>query len=85
MNELPLIVVGEAGKGDDPRFKCNICGSMAEFVVQLELVKGNRRYNALHAEQMPFYLCKSHEYVYKKMQGSIELKDYFTETILEHQ
>jgi hypothetical protein len=85
MNEMPLIVVRVSGKGDDPRFNCNICGSRAEFVVQLELVKGNRRYKALHAEQMPFYLCESHEYVYKKMQGSIELKDYFTETIQEHQ
>jgi hypothetical protein len=34
---------------------------------------------------MPFYLCKAHEYVYKKMQSSIELKDYFTETIKENQ
>jgi hypothetical protein len=53
--------------------------------VQLELVKENRRYDALHSQQMPFYLCKSHEYVYKKMQGNIELKDYFTETIKENQ
>jgi hypothetical protein len=49
--------------------------------VQLELAKGSRKYN----EQMPFYLCKSHEYVYKKMQSSIELKDYFSETIQENQ
>jgi hypothetical protein len=34
---------------------------------------------------MPFYLCKHHEYVYKKMQRSIELKDYFSETIKENQ
>ena len=53
--------------------------------MQLELVKGNRKYNTLHTEQMPFYLCRSHEYVYKKMQRSIELKDYFTETIRENQ
>ena len=85
MNELPLVGVGEGGIGDDPRFKCNICGSRAEFVVQLELAKGDRKPNALHTQQMPFYLCKSHEYVYKKMQRSIELKDYFTETIQEHQ
>lgn len=76
-----MVIVGESGKGEGPRFKCNICGSMAEFVVQLELAKGSRKYN----EQMPFYLCKSHEYVYKKMQSSIELKDYFSETIQENQ
>jgi hypothetical protein len=85
MNELPLACVGESGTGDDPRFKCNICGNRAEFVVQLELVKGNRKYNALHTQEMPFYLCNSHEYMYKKMQRSIELKDYFTETIKENQ
>ncbi|WP_148681323.1 hypothetical protein [Candidatus Nitrososphaera gargensis] len=85
MNELPLIDVGESGTSDDPRFQCNICGNRADFVVQLELVKGNMKYNALHTEQMPFYLCKAHEYVYKKMQRSIELKDYFTETIKENQ
>jgi hypothetical protein len=65
--------------------RCNICGSGAAFVVQLELVKENRRYNVLHSQQMPFYLCKSHEYIYKKMQGNIELKDYFAETIKENQ
>lgn len=48
MNELPLVCVGESGTDDDPRFKCNICGSRAEFVVQLELAKGNSEYNALH-------------------------------------
>ena len=85
MNELPLVGVGESGIDYDPRFQCNICGSRADFVVQLELVKGNMRYNTLHTEQMPFYLCKAHEYVYKKMQKSIELKDYFTETIMENQ
>jgi hypothetical protein len=86
MNELLLLGVGENGTpDDDPRFRCNICGSRADFVVQLELVKGNRKYNALHSQQMPFYLCKHHEYVYKKMQRSIELKDYFSETIKENQ
>jgi hypothetical protein len=85
MNEVPLFVVGEGGKDGDPRFQCNICGDRADFVVQLELVKGNMKYNALHTEQMPFYLCRTHEYVYKKMQSSIELKDYFTETIRENQ
>lgn len=54
-------------------------------VVQLELVKGNMKYNALLTQQIPFYLCKSHEYVYKKMQRSLEPKDYFTETIKENQ
>lgn len=69
----------------DPRFRCNICGSKAEFVVQLELVKQKRRYDALHSPQMPFYLCKDHEYIYKKMQRDIDLKDYFPETITENQ
>jgi len=54
-------------------------------LVQLELVMVNMKYNALHTEQMPFYLCGAHEYVYKKMQSSIELKDYFRETIRENQ
>jgi len=86
MNELPLVFVEENGVvQDDPRFKCNICGNGADFVVQLELVRGSRKYNALHTQQMPFYLCKSHEYVYKKMQQSIELKDFFAETIKENQ
>lgn len=85
MKELPLAAVGESGIADVPPFQCNICGIQADFVVQLELVKGNKKYNALHTEQMPFYLCKSHEYIYKKMQRSIELKDYFTETIRENQ
>jgi len=85
MNELPLTGVGEIRIDNDPRFKCNICGSTAEFVVQLELAKGSKKRNSLHKQQMPFYLCKSHEYVYKKMQSSIELKDYFTETIRENQ
>jgi hypothetical protein len=84
MNELPLSGVGETGI-DDGFFKCNICGGRAEFVVQLELAKGNRKRNSLNKQQMPFYLCKAHEYVYKKMQNSIELKDYFTETIKENQ
>jgi hypothetical protein len=86
MNELPLVVVGESGTGGDPRFQCNICGSRADFVVQLELVRGRRKYSStLHTQQMPFYLCRSHEYIYKKMQSSIQLKDYFTETIKENQ
>ena len=70
---------------DDPNFKCNICGTRAEFIVQLELVKQNRGYDILHSDEMPFYLCKEHEYVYKKMQQNIDLKDYFPETIRENQ
>ncbi|HZA48132.1 MAG TPA: hypothetical protein VE521_04290 [Nitrososphaera sp.] len=69
----------------DPQFKCNICGTKADFVVQLELVKQERRFHGLHYQQMPFYLCKNHEYVYKKMQQNIDLKDYFPETIRENQ
>ena len=69
----------------DMQFKCNICGDRADFVVQLQLVKQKRRYNGLHPQQMPFYLCENHEYVYKKMQQDIDLKDYFPETIRENQ
>ncbi len=68
----------------DPTFKCNICGTRADFIVQLELVKQKRGYDALHSDEMPFYLCKEHEYVYKKMQQNIDLKDYFPETIREN-
>ncbi|HKZ62048.1 MAG TPA: hypothetical protein VJZ68_06515 [Nitrososphaera sp.] len=56
MNELPLVGVRENGTGDDPRFQCNICGSRADFVLQLRLAKGNIKYQTLHAQQMPFYL-----------------------------
>lgn len=85
MKDLPLASVGESRIGDDPPFQCNICGGgRADFVVQLELAKGSKRYNALHAQQMPFYLCKAHQHVYEKMQRTIELNDYFTETIKEH-
>ena len=69
----------------DLRFRCNICGERADFIVQLELVKEGRRYGALHSQQMPFYLCADHEYLYKKMQKDLELKDYFVETIRENQ
>jgi hypothetical protein len=68
----------------DPRFRCNICGDRADFIVQLELVEQRRLYDALHSEQMPFYLCKDHEYVYKKMQQNIDMKNYFPETIREN-
>lgn len=70
---------------DEPNFRCNICGTRAEFLVQLELFKQKRGYDALHSSEMPFYLCKEHEYVYKKMQRNIDLKDYFPETIRENQ
>jgi hypothetical protein len=69
----------------DLRFRCNICGERADFVVQLELVKQARGYGALRSQQMPFYLCEDHEYLYKKMQRDLELKDYFVETIKENQ
>ena len=70
---------------DEPNFRCNICGTRAEFLVQLELVKQKRGYDALQSSEMPFYLCKEHEYVYKKMQHNIDLEDYFPETIRENQ
>jgi hypothetical protein len=85
MRELSLAIVGEGRMDEDPSFQCNICGGRAEFVVQLELARVSKRYNAFHAPQTPFYLCMAHEHIYKKMQRSIELKDYFTETIKEHQ
>ncbi|HEX7031404.1 MAG TPA: hypothetical protein VF172_00240 [Nitrososphaera sp.] len=85
MRESLLAFVEERGidDGEDRRFQCNICGSKAEFVVQLEVARG-ARYNVFRVRQTPFYLCKAHEHIYKKMQRSIELKDYFTETIREH-
>ena len=66
-------------------FRCNVCGERADFVVQLELVKDVKRYDVLRSKQMPFYLCVNHEYLYKKMQKDLELKDYFVETIKENQ
>lgn len=55
--------------------------------MQLELVRRRNSYygNILHSREMPFYLCTRHEYLYKKMHGNIDLKDYFTETIIENQ
>jgi len=72
-------VWGESGMDIDQRFQFNICGNCADFVVELELIKEIMKYKTLQTEQMPFYLCKAHECVYKKMQRSIELKDYFME------
>jgi hypothetical protein len=81
MNDLTVIAKERAQMdGGDMQFKCNICGNRADFVVQLELVKQKRRYNSLHPQQMPFYLCENHEYVYKKMQQDID-----PETIRENQ
>lgn len=80
-----MYVENEASGERDLRFRCNICGERADFVVQLELVKEGRQYGALRSQQMPFYLCEAHEYLYKKMQKDLELKDYFVETIKENQ
>ena len=67
-------------------FRCNICGQNADFVVQLELVKERSNYNIVESvNQMPFYLCETHEYLYKKMQSNIELKNYFLETLRQNQ
>lgn len=68
--------------GSSQRLRCNICGGDADFIVQLELIKEQSNYNVMESvNQMPFYLCRTHEYLYKKMQYNIELKDYFSETI----
>ena len=67
------------------QFRCNICGCGADFVVQLELATGDKKRGKRDANQMPFYLCAQHEYLYKKMQKDLELKDYFVETIKENQ
>ncbi len=67
-------------------FRCNICGKDADFIVQLELIKERSNYNIVESvNQMPFFLCEEHEYLYKRMQNNIELKDYFVETIKENQ
>jgi hypothetical protein len=67
-------------------FRCNICGEDADFVVQLELVKERSNYNIIESvNQMPFYLCETHEYLYKKMQNNLDLKNYFLETLRENQ
>ena len=66
------------------RASCNVCGKAAEFVVLLELVKPDKRGLVVDAEQMPFYLCESHEYLYQKMRRAVDLKDYFTETLHEN-
>jgi hypothetical protein len=66
--------------------RCNICSHDADFIVQLQLVKEQSDYKIIESvDQMPFFLCKKHEYVYKRMQNSIELKGYFAETIKENQ
>ena len=67
------------------RFRCNICGDRADFVIKLELARVNINHDSLRSQQMPFYLCGAHEYLYKRMQKDLELKDYFVETIKESQ
>ena len=67
-------------------FRCNICGAHADFIVQLELIKDRSNYNIMESiNQIPFFLCNEHQYLYKRMQNNIELKDYFVETIKENQ
>jgi predicted nucleic acid-binding Zn ribbon protein len=74
--------VGRKGRSDkfkenfgnpyyDDVFRCNICGENYNIVESVN--------------QMPFYLCENHEYVYKKMQSNIELKNYFLETLRQNQ
>jgi hypothetical protein len=67
------------------RFRCYICGNKADFIVQLEMAKGGHANTMLRSQQMPFYLCVTHEYLYKKMKKDLELKDYFVETMKENQ
>ena len=63
-------------------YRCNICGNSAEYIIQLELIKEKSNYSITESNgNIPFYLCKIHEYVYKKMRMSIELKEYFEETM----
>jgi hypothetical protein len=67
-------------------FRCNVCGAHADFIVQLELVKDKSNYNIIGSiNQIPFFLCNEHQYLYRRMQNNIELKDYFAETIKENQ
>jgi hypothetical protein len=67
-------------------FRCNVCGAHADFIVQLELVKDKSNYNIIESiNQIPFFLCNEHQYLYRRMQNNIELKDYFAETIKENQ
>ena len=76
----------EESSSHDGLFRCNVCGKDADFIVQLELIKERSNYNIVESvNQMPFFLCAEHEYLYKRMQNNIELKDYFAETIKEHQ
>lgn len=67
-------------------FRCNICGKYADYIIQLEIVKERSNYSIVESDDnMPFYLCKIHEYVYKKMRTTIELTNYFEETIRVNQ
>ena len=66
----------------DGSIACNVCGKDADFVVQLELVWDRSNYSLMNSlNQMPFYLCKAHEYIYERMQNNIELTEYFRETV----
>lgn len=79
-------VENEDISSQEESFRCNICGKDADFIVQLELIKERSNYNIVESvNRMPFFLCKEHEYLYKRMQNNIELKDYFAETIKENQ
>lgn len=67
----------------DGLIACNVCGKDADFVVQLELVWDRSNYSLMNSlNQMPFYLCKAHEYIYERMQNNIELTEYFRETVI---
>jgi hypothetical protein len=85
MNEKQSVYVGQPHSQRDLHYRCNICGDGADFIVQLELVRQVTNDGTARTSQMPFYLCTDHEYLYKKMQKDLELKDYFVETIKEHQ
>ncbi len=63
-------------------FKCYICGDTADFIVHLELIKDQTNYSLLESlNQIPFYLCSNHEFVYNQMKSNVELKLYFVETL----
>lgn len=65
----------------DDLIKCNICGKDADFQVEMELVWDRSDYYRLaNAKVCLFYLCKTHEYLYDRMQHNVELTQYFNET-----
>jgi hypothetical protein len=70
----------------DEHVRCYICGQEADFIVQLQLVKERSNQNIVDSiNHMPFFLCKEHEHLYKRMRNNIDLGDYFAETIKENQ